>query len=70
MDGDNNVIRVMLPDHYSGIVAVTYEIPPYYRAADLCSLTALVAIAAICFFMHNPMQGKHAAKAAHGARGE
>ena len=70
MDGDNNVIRVMLPDHYSGIVAVIYEIPPYYRVADLCSLTALVAIAAIWFFMHNPMQGKHAVKAAHGARGE
>ena len=51
VDGDNNVIRVMLPDGYSGIVAVTYEIPPSYRVADICSLLAVAVIAVVMLLL-------------------
>lgn len=46
-DGENNVVRVMLPGGYHGIVAVTYEIPASYKAADICSLAAVAVIAVI-----------------------
>lgn len=51
VDGENNVIRVMLPDGYSGIVAVTYEIPSSYRVADICSLLAVAVIAAVMLLL-------------------
>lgn len=51
VDGDNNVIRVMLPSGYSGVVAVTYEIPLSYKAADICSLIAVVVIAIIMLLL-------------------
>ena len=51
VDGDNNVIRVMLPDGYSGIVAVTYEIPASYRVADICSLLAVAVIAVVMLLL-------------------
>ena len=51
VDGDNNVIRVMLPKHYSGSVAVAYEIPLLYRVADICSLIAVIGAGAVIFFI-------------------
>lgn len=51
VDGDNNVIRVMLPSGYSGVVAVTYEIPLSYKVADICSLIAVVVIAIIMLLL-------------------
>lgn len=50
VDGDNNVIRVMLPHGYSGVVAVTYEIPVSYKVADFCSLIAVAVLAIIMFW--------------------
>lgn len=47
VDGENNVVRVMLPGGYQGSVTVTYEIPPSYKAADICSMIAVAAIAVI-----------------------
>ncbi len=52
VDGVNNVVRVMLPDDYSGVVVVTYEIPPYYKVADICSLAAVILIGAMLFLFH------------------
>lgn len=46
-DGDNNVIRVMLPSDYSGIVKVVYEIPEIYRVADICSLITVIVMIVI-----------------------
>lgn len=51
VDGENNVIRVMLPSGYNGIVAVTYEIPTAYKAADICSLIALAVIAVMMLLL-------------------
>lgn len=46
-DGENNVIRVLLPAAYSGIVKVVYEIPGIYRAADICSLITVIVMIVI-----------------------
>jgi len=43
VDGNNNVVRVMLPGGYSGTVTVVYEIPKGYKTADICSLIAIIA---------------------------
>lgn len=43
-DGDNNVVRVLLPEDYSGIVAVSYEIPTLYRVGDIVSLLTVAAL--------------------------
>lgn len=43
VDGDNNVVRVILPGGYSGAVTVVYEIPGGYKVADICSLLAIIA---------------------------
>lgn len=51
-DGGNNVIRVILPDNYSGAVTVAYEIPSSYRAADVCSLIAVFLMAALVFLLN------------------
>lgn len=52
-DGDNNVVRVMLPGGYSGTVAVVYEIPKGYRAADICSLIVLIMMTGAAFILHH-----------------
>lgn len=44
MDGDNNVVRVLLPEDYSGMVAVSYEIPAFYRVGDIVSLLTVAAL--------------------------
>lgn len=51
VDGDNNVIRVMIPSGYNGVVAVTYEIPLSYKVADICSLIAVVVLAIITLLL-------------------
>ncbi|MDE7206053.1 MAG: hypothetical protein K2N90_02650 [Lachnospiraceae bacterium] len=50
-DGENNVIRVMLPSGYSGGVVVTYEIPLSYKVADIFSFITVAAIAAIMILL-------------------
>lgn len=42
MDGDNNVLRVLLPENYSGWVMVDFESPWYYRLAELGSVLCIV----------------------------
>lgn len=58
VDGDNNVIRVLLPSDYSGIVAVSYEIPTSYRVGDIVSL--LTAAALVFILLWEKRIGKNA----------
>ncbi len=46
VDGDNNVIRVLLPSGYVGDVTVIYEIPTIYKIADVISLLTAIGLAA------------------------
>ena len=45
-DGDNNVLRILLPQDYQGLVTVDYTVPGAYRIADLCSLICICGVAA------------------------
>jgi len=58
VDGDNNVVRVLLPDGYNGRVTVVYEIPGFYRMADICSLIALIVVIGIAFLVNKKQDEK------------
>lgn len=58
VDGDNNVVRVMLPSGYSGMVTVVYEIPRSYRIADICSLIAVIAMIGIVLILNRKQDDK------------
>lgn len=60
VDGDNNVIRVLLPSDYSGIVAVSYEIPAFYRVGDIVSLLTVAAL--VFILLWEKRIGKNASK--------
>ena len=57
MDGDNNALRVLLPENYSGWVMVDYESPWYYRLAELGSVLCFVYLV---FRTKLMLGGKHA----------
>ena len=59
VDGSNNVVRVLLPNGYSGMVTVTYEIPGFYKAADICSLIAVIAMIGLIFLLNRKQYDKH-----------
>ncbi|MBR6325665.1 MAG: hypothetical protein IKR61_02580 [Lachnospiraceae bacterium] len=46
-DGTGYVIRVLLPENYSGEVLVRFREPWYWRAAEILSLMSLPALAAL-----------------------
>lgn len=46
-DGNNNVLRILLPQEYSGLVTVDYVIPGSYRMADFCSLMCICGLAVV-----------------------
>ncbi len=48
-DGDNNTVRVMIPKGYKGTVSVVYEIPVFYKMADMCSFITVLAAALFAF---------------------
>lgn len=58
VDGSNNVVRILLPDNYSGMVTVVYEIPRLYKIADICSLIAVIVMIGIIFFMNRKQDDK------------
>lgn len=58
VDGNNNVVRVMLPENYQGTVKVGYEIPRLYRAADICSLASIIVMAGIIFWLNRKKHEK------------
>ena len=47
-DGNNNVLRILLPQDYTGLVTVDYAVPGYYRLADLGSLLCILGL---CIFL-------------------
>lgn len=47
-DGNNNVLRILLPQEYNGLVTVDYAVPGYYRLADLGSLLCILGL---CIFL-------------------
>lgn len=47
-DGTNNVLRIRLPQEYTGLVTVDYAVPGYYRLADLGSLLCILGL---CIFL-------------------
>lgn len=58
VDGNNNVVRVIIPDRYSGMVTVVYEIPRLYKIADICSLIAVIVIVGIAFLLNRKQDDK------------
>lgn len=44
-DGNNNVLRILLPQNYSGLVTVDYTVPGSYRIADFYSLVFICGLA-------------------------
>lgn len=42
--GENNVIRVAIPAHFSGSIRVYFQSPIYWRVAEICSLFGWILI--------------------------
>ena len=43
--GENNVIRVLLPEGFEGTVQVDFVSPVYWRISELASVLTLMALA-------------------------
>ena len=48
-DGNNNVLRIRLPQEYNGLVTVDYTVPGSYRMADLGSLLCIIELFIVLF---------------------
>ena len=49
IEGENGLVRIIIPANYEGHIKVSFVSPVYWRAAEIFSLIAYLALFAACF---------------------